>query len=68
MFEFSLGGNWCFEPLEKDSSMKKTTALLAVLATVFSLGLAACNTVEGVGEDVRSAGDAIDDAAEDANN
>jgi entericidin B len=46
--------------------MKATTTLLAVLATVFSLSLAACNTVEGVGEDVRSAGDAIDDAAEDA--
>jgi entericidin B len=50
----------------KDSSMKATTTLLAILATVFSLSLAACNTVEGVGEDVRSAGDAIDDASEDA--
>ncbi len=46
--------------------MSKSTALLAVIATVFSLSLAACNTVEGVGEDVRSAGDAIDDASEDA--
>jgi entericidin B len=46
--------------------MKATYALLAVVLTVFSLSLAACNTVEGVGEDVRSAGDAIDDASEDA--
>lgn len=46
--------------------MKATTTLLAVLATVFSLSLAACNTVEGVGEDVRSAGDALDEASEDA--
>ncbi len=46
--------------------MKATTTLFAILATVFSLSLAACNTVEGVGEDVRSAGDAIDDASEDA--
>lgn len=46
--------------------MKVVTSLFAILATVFSLSLAACNTVEGVGEDVRSAGDAVDDAAEDA--
>ncbi len=46
--------------------MKATTTLLAILATVFSLSLAACNTVEGVGEDIRSTGDAIDDAAEDS--
>lgn len=46
--------------------MKPVTALFAILATVFSLSLAACNTIEGVGEDVRSAGDAIDDASEDA--
>lgn len=46
--------------------MKATNALLAILATVISLGLAACNTVEGVGEDIRSTGDAIDDASEDA--
>jgi len=39
-------------------------------ATLFALApmaLTACNTTEGVGEDVEAAGDAIDDAAEDAN-
>lgn len=46
--------------------MKATTSLLTVLAALFTLSLAACNTVEGVGEDVRSAGEAIDEAAEDA--
>ena len=29
--------------------------------------MTACNTTEGVGEDIEAAGDAIDDAAEDAN-
>ncbi len=62
-----LEGDGSFENM-RVSSMKSTTTLLAILATVFSLSLAACNTVEGVGEDVRSAGDAIDDAAEDAKN
>ncbi len=36
------------------------TLLLATTA-------AACNTVEGVGEDVTAVGQTIDDAAEDAN-
>lgn len=31
------------------------------------LGLAGCNTVEGFGEDVESAGDAIEDEADDRN-
>ena len=53
---------------KRDSSMKSTTTLLAILATVFSLSLAACNTVEGVGEDIGSAGNAIDEAAEDSKN
>jgi predicted small secreted protein len=33
---------------------------------VISLGLAACNTVEGAGKDVKSAGNAIEDTANDA--
>jgi len=38
-------------------------ALFATV-TVLSLGgLTACNTVEGVGEDVKAAGDALDDTA-----
>lgn len=39
--------------------------LLALLGIV-SFGLAACNTTEGVGEDLEEAGDAIEDAADDA--
>ena len=36
----------------------------AALSLMFS---AACNTVEGVGEDVRAAGNAVDNAAEENN-
>ena len=43
--------------------MKKTLAPL--FAVLFALGVSACNTVEGAGEDIRAAGDAIDNAAED---
>ncbi|HEX7079873.1 MAG TPA: entericidin A/B family lipoprotein [Gammaproteobacteria bacterium] len=32
-----------------------------------TLGIAACNTVEGVGEDVEAAGDAIEDEADERN-
>jgi len=31
------------------------------------LALSGCNTTEGVGEDIEAAGDAIEDAADDAN-
>jgi predicted small secreted protein len=41
--------------------------LLALAAMIGVVSLGACNTVEGVGEDVRTAGDAVDNAAEDAN-
>ncbi|MEY4879285.1 MAG: hypothetical protein RJB62_754 [Pseudomonadota bacterium] len=44
-------------------TMNKLAPMLAVL---FALGVTACNTVEGVGEDVEAAGGAIDEAAEDA--
>jgi predicted small secreted protein len=40
----------------------------AALAFLLAAAAAACNTVQGVGEDVSAAGDAIDDAAEDAKN
>ncbi len=39
----------------------------AALAFLLAASAAACNTVEGVGEDVTAAGRAIDEAAEDAN-
>lgn len=39
------------------------------LVLIFSLfGLAACETVEGVGEDIQSGGQAISNAANDAQN
>jgi predicted small secreted protein len=40
----------------------------AALAFLLSAAAAACNTVEGVGEDVRAVGDAVDETAEDAQN
>lgn len=40
--------------------------LLALIAA--GLTTAACNTVEGVGQDVEAAGDAVSDAANDAQN
>ncbi len=39
----------------------KTITLFLTLA--FSLSLTACNTMEGVGEDMEAAGDAIEDSA-----
>ena len=48
--------------------IKRLTYLAAaLLATATPLTLVGCNTTEGVGEDLSAAGDAIDDAAEDAN-
>lgn len=41
-------------------------ALLAVFVSMPVL-VSACNTTEGVGEDIEAGGDAIEDAAEDAN-
>lgn len=38
--------------------------LLTVFALGTSLALAGCNTIAGVGEDVESAGDCVEDAAE----
>lgn len=43
-------------------------ASFAALAFLLAAAAAACNTVEGAGEDVRAAGEAIDNAAEDAQN
>ena len=42
--------------------MKKLVALVAVAATV--LYLAACNTVQGMGKDVKATGQAIEKAAQ----
>lgn len=40
--------------------------LIGLLMATISTGLAACETVEGAGEDIEHLGDAIDDAAEDS--
>ncbi len=39
--------------------------LFAVLIAAYVLVLSGCNTLEGFGEDVEAAGDAIDDKASD---
>lgn len=46
--------------------MKRTASLLTLTIFVLSLGLAACNTTQGVGEDIEAAGEAIEGAARDA--
>lgn len=43
-------------------------ASFAALAFLLAAAASACNTVEGVGEDVTAAGQAVDNAAEDAKN
>jgi predicted small secreted protein len=48
-------------------SRKITSPLVALAALVGAVSLGACNTVEGVGEDVEQAGESIDDTAEDLN-
>lgn len=37
--------------------------IIAIIAVTGSLAVAACNTVEGAGKDVKSAGAAVEDAA-----
>lgn len=46
---------------------KITSPLIAMAALVGAVSLGACNTVEGVGEDVEQAGDTIDNTAEEMN-
>ena len=43
--------------------MMRKLAVLAVMMG-FALGLAACNTIEGAGKDVKAAGQGIEKAAE----
>jgi predicted small secreted protein len=40
-----------------------TKFISAFFALAFALGLAGCNTIEGVGKDVSKAGDKIEEAA-----
>lgn len=47
---------------------RKITSPLVALAAIFgTAALGACNTVQGVGEDVQAAGSAIEEAAEESN-
>ena len=39
--------------------------LLSAMALFLAMGLSGCNTMEGAGEDVSAAGDAMSDSAED---
>jgi predicted small secreted protein len=48
-------------------SRKILSPLIAFAALAGAISVAACNTVEGVGEDVQEAGEAVDEAAEEAN-
>lgn len=49
--------------------MKTTTQKVALALTLAAAALvSACNTVEGAGRDVKSAGDAIEDTARDIKN
>lgn len=50
----------------KPTNIRAAVALALVLAG--TLAVAACNTMEGVGEDVKSGGSAIEDTARDAKN
>ncbi len=55
-------------PRSRPSGSRWLRGLLVVLGVgACGVSLPACNTTEGVGEDIRALGDAIDDAAEDAN-
>jgi predicted small secreted protein len=47
---------------------KKITPLIALTAMVGALSLSACNTVEGVGEDIQQAGETVEDTAHDVGN
>ena len=44
--------------------LKPFNFLAALLVILSALAITACNTVEGVGKDVQSAGDTIEDAAD----
>lgn len=49
--------------------MNKITRSLSSLAILgFVLVLAACNTVEGAGQDIKAAGEEIEETADDAKN
>lgn len=42
----------------------KTTFLTILALSALTLGLTACNTLDGAGQDIENAGEAVQDAAE----
>ncbi|HYD88023.1 MAG TPA: entericidin A/B family lipoprotein [Vitreimonas sp.] len=46
-------------------SKKITSPLIALAALVGAASLGACNTVEGVGEDIQQAGETVEESADD---
>ena len=48
-------------------SRKFSTPLIALTALVGISGLAACNTVQGAGEDLQVAGEEVEETAEELN-
>ena len=59
-----MPGDGSFQPLKEIVMLKKFAALLAAVALL--TGLAACNTVKGVGKDVEAAGEGVQNAADKA--
>jgi predicted small secreted protein len=53
--------------MEMDMSKKITSPLIAFAALIGAASLTACNTVEGVGQDVEAAGQTIEETAQEAN-
>jgi predicted small secreted protein len=37
--------------------------LLLITAALFTFGLGGCNTIDGIGKDIKKAGESIEDAA-----
>lgn len=46
-------------------NMPRTTAWAGLALLLMGLGVSGCNTTEGFGKDMQSAGEAIEDTAED---
>ena len=48
---------------DEEKAMKRLTTLM--MLSLFSLGLTACHTVAGAGKDMQSAGEAVEETAQD---
>lgn len=48
------------------NDVSRAPAWAALVLILMGLGISGCNTTEGFGEDLQSAGEAIEDTAEDA--